>query len=715
MPEWTPPRSDDTVIAHLSDLHFGSSGVEACWQSVRDFVVNTVSPDVLIVTGDLVDNPDQKLYEHARTEIEACAGTKRYFVCPGNHDRHTKGNASRVLAWLTQSGATSAIFDRTFSKAALQPDRITVSHVGSYGLRLGLLGVDSCLPADYSARGYVDQVVLQRLVDAVAKADDVDLVMLLVHHHVQSVRNLEAKRQNRLQDLLNVTSMVNSGSFLEAVAKAHVNVVLHGHEHSVHWARYGSLEGGRDEVCIVGAGSATGNSSIGGCSQQDASFNVILVSQTGGARLRVIAFEGGQWRIRDELPLFDAAAGRRSRLLRRAPNVRSEIDAQVTKHVEFTRERDIVVRWVFTNWLLDQPVYSHVIENGTGRPVDAWVTFIKDGRSKVQSEVVLDRVRGRDHAWLIAAEVPEDYRGGTRVRIELSYRWLGGALLTAEEMSAVAQGTAPGVLRGDRMEFASITASPPSGGPPGGGAAVAAVRLVVVIPPEFDPGSVDIRAFDEADKARPTESLELRTNVVNLGPGRYTLTVPYPRETWWYALAWRPVAARQSPNAVTLRSLPAADAGSALREFQLGLRASMRTGRFSLYAFDPATRLATRVAHLETEAQARSEPAPQVPLVGDRSALGQAFWGVPVRFARPPGDDATAVEIGFQPDEQVLLALPVRFGLNWTNPAPWGVLRIGVSQGALAQSPAWEQELGALEAALLPAVTRLLTALLQER
>jgi hypothetical protein len=37
-------------------------------------------------------------------------------------------------------------------------------------------------------------------------------------------------------------------------------------------------------------------------------------------------------------------------------------------------------------------------------------------------------------------------------------------------------------------------------------------------------------------------------------------------------------------------------------------------------------------------------------------------------------------DLGFMPHEKALMAVPVRFGINWTNVAPWGVVRIGVNE-----------------------------------
>ena len=256
MPGWLDPGPRETVVAHISDLHFGSKNGardSGPWPVLRDFLTKKVQPHLLLFTGDIVDTPNERLYKEAYNEIERLAQDLKapYYVCPGNHDRHLKGNVVRRFIPRRLRANTSALFDQEFGAQVLPHTKLTVAKAGPHGLTFGLLGIDSSRNADYFARGYIEPRILQQVRSAVGSlASDVDLVIVLVHHHLLAVRRLEEGNRGQLQNLANATSLVNSGSFLETLAKSHVDLVLHGHEH---------LSKGAQKACSnqISAGSRT--------------------------------------------------------------------------------------------------------------------------------------------------------------------------------------------------------------------------------------------------------------------------------------------------------------------------------------------------------------------------------------------------------------------------------------------------------------------------
>jgi 3',5'-cyclic AMP phosphodiesterase CpdA len=44
-------------IAHISDLHFGADGYKDVSKSMAEHLRLSVKPDLLLITGDLVDTP----------------------------------------------------------------------------------------------------------------------------------------------------------------------------------------------------------------------------------------------------------------------------------------------------------------------------------------------------------------------------------------------------------------------------------------------------------------------------------------------------------------------------------------------------------------------------------------------------------------------------------------------------------------------------------
>ena len=129
--------------------------------------------------------------------------------------------------------------------------------------RIGLFSVDSNAKADAWDAGLCS-VAPFSADSAGDPGADFDLCIFLVHHHLLPIRSLEADRQNTWNDLLNVTSMVNSGSLLETLSEARVDLVLHGHEHAHNFAAYQSLQPATGLVQVLAAGSATGNRTLEG-------------------------------------------------------------------------------------------------------------------------------------------------------------------------------------------------------------------------------------------------------------------------------------------------------------------------------------------------------------------------------------------------------------------------------------------------------------------
>src|SRR5437867_11575750 len=108
MPEWIKPAKEEILVAHISDLHFGSHNQSSCWKKIETFL-KKVQPSLVLVTGDLVDTPKETHYRAARTALDNLG--VHYYVCAGNHDRHLKGN--RLTRRLSRH-STAAFFDQEF-------------------------------------------------------------------------------------------------------------------------------------------------------------------------------------------------------------------------------------------------------------------------------------------------------------------------------------------------------------------------------------------------------------------------------------------------------------------------------------------------------------------------------------------------------------------------------------------------------------------------
>jgi 3',5'-cyclic AMP phosphodiesterase CpdA len=105
-------------IAHLSDLHFGKQFNLATWEAVAENVVD-FEPDLIIVSGDLVDHPSPAHLLSVKCGLRelsvraAKLSSRRspqhpraaeLVVIPGNHDVFEYGNAAfqKRLNWFEQ-------------------------------------------------------------------------------------------------------------------------------------------------------------------------------------------------------------------------------------------------------------------------------------------------------------------------------------------------------------------------------------------------------------------------------------------------------------------------------------------------------------------------------------------------------------------------------------------------------------------------------------
>jgi hypothetical protein len=385
-------------------------------------------------------------------------------------------------------GDTDKAFDYEFKGHILEHNHARLHDLG--GWKLGLLGLDSSDDVDYFARGRVDADHLGDLAKATSK-QEFDLCILLVHHHLLPIRLLEPEgsKDGTPRSLLNANCLVNAGTVLERLAGARVDLALHGHEHKHNGAIYGSLEKSYGPVRVVAAGSATGNDSDLGCQQKDATLNVLIFAPDRSVRLRRVFFESADWKQENDLPLFGPEEIRQSRLRRRAMmrdrqgelTLQSEITSEIVKTFLFTRERDVEVYWIMTDWLLSGDQFREPVANSTGEPANPEVILGGSGEPVTlhgeRGEAFFEKAADND-TWHLRFSIPPRLRG-QRVRLSMRCTWQGAALLTAEEMEMIRRGRGGlGIPRNLGLEFVTIWTH---------GQPVAALEVHIGLPPEYAP------------------------------------------------------------------------------------------------------------------------------------------------------------------------------------------------------------------------------------
>ena len=202
-----------TRIVHLSDLHISSAHFLS---DVAESVVqgvNEISPDILVITGDLTQNGTYQEYMEAKEWIDRI-DCRNKVVIPGNHDSRNVGYLLFEDIFKTRSPCCSL-------------DRVTV------------VGVDSSQP------DIDDGHIGREMYGWIAEKFDLkepDLRVSALQHHL-----IPVPMTGREEEI-----PVDSGDVLELLDRCGVDIVLCGHRH-VPWVWK------LNDMFVVNAGTACSN------------------------------------------------------------------------------------------------------------------------------------------------------------------------------------------------------------------------------------------------------------------------------------------------------------------------------------------------------------------------------------------------------------------------------------------------------------------------
>ncbi|MDH5691289.1 MAG: metallophosphoesterase family protein [Candidatus Bathyarchaeota archaeon] len=180
------------TIAHISDVHVGEGGFrqDQVIKSVQE--INELSPDLVVVTGDLTYNGLDNEFKLAKRLLNRL--NKKPLVVMGNHD-------ARNVGYL--------LFEKYFGERMVEYEDDDVF----------LIGIDSTQPdIDGGHVGREEQSYIERTLSNAPK-NKVKIFML--HHHLLPIP-MAGREQNILDD---------AGEVLKNIVNAGVDLVLCGHRH----------------------------------------------------------------------------------------------------------------------------------------------------------------------------------------------------------------------------------------------------------------------------------------------------------------------------------------------------------------------------------------------------------------------------------------------------------------------------------------------------
>jgi hypothetical protein len=271
-------------ILHLSDLHLGSRVAQRRLPRVKQLIqqvaaeLGELTPVVPVVTGDLMDSPDDANLDAVRDFLEFVqdVGSEDPIIILGNHDVRRDG-------WL---GANLQ------SALRIQTDRVRWFRE----CRVGFACFNSVRSGSL-ARGRIDETEyldVGQSLDRNPEHSRSFVLGALVHHHPIPVERPAWYQHSWYERLLGrsferTESLERSDEFLRWLQARNIGLVLHGHKHIPRVDKH-------DAMTIVGCGSTVGKVDTATPGTTYMSLNVVTIDALRGrlsCRLRAERIPGG--------------------------------------------------------------------------------------------------------------------------------------------------------------------------------------------------------------------------------------------------------------------------------------------------------------------------------------------------------------------------------------------------------------------------------------
>jgi 3',5'-cyclic AMP phosphodiesterase CpdA len=181
----------DMKIIHISDLHIPSPNFEPVWGNRVIKQINSINPDILVISGDLTMSGYVHEYEMVGEYLKKLK-VQNIIVVPGNHDARNEGYK---------------IFEEVFDTRYPMFENEEVV----------IVGVDSSEPDIDDGR--VGREHYHLITEELSMREKITIFLL--HHHLIPIPGTGRERD--------IAS--DAGDVLELITESKVNFVLSGHKH----------------------------------------------------------------------------------------------------------------------------------------------------------------------------------------------------------------------------------------------------------------------------------------------------------------------------------------------------------------------------------------------------------------------------------------------------------------------------------------------------
>lgn len=234
------------TVAHVSDLHFGRVD-QALLEPLRQRL-ETLEPDVLVVSGDLTQRAKPHEFREARRWLDTCP--KPQIIVPGNHDVPLYNVFQRFISPLAKF--------RRFISTDTQPSFVDDE--------IAVLGLNTARSLVFKG-GRVNEEQVEHIRASLCGLDERIVKMVVSHHPFDLPEGWDA------DDVVGRSNMA-----IRTLVDCGVDILLAGHVHSSH-AGHSTL---RCEVAdfsalVVQAGTATSTRGRG----ESNSFNALRIGDRG--------------------------------------------------------------------------------------------------------------------------------------------------------------------------------------------------------------------------------------------------------------------------------------------------------------------------------------------------------------------------------------------------------------------------------------------------